>query len=394
MWFGHGLSFLGSYLTGLALPLLVLDQTGSPILAGLVGTLRMVAYLVVHLPAGALADRMRRRRVLLASDAVWAVLMGAIGIALLLDSPLPIEVLLAFAVAGTLIGSVADPAAQAAARHLVSEDEMPSALALNTVRAQTLGLVAPLAGGVLYEIWPALPFLIDAGTYVISLTLIYFIRTPLGGGANRDRTTLLADVGTGMRFLRRSEFLRSYLGWAALANFATGGLTFALILVVQERGGSQLGAALAAISVGSLAGAALAPKLKVNVPLVCTVRVLIAAVMVVSPEVVTLSVGMVLTSLLGATMSIPLNARVYELVPDELTGRVQSAITLVGGSLYPFAGVVTGFLAERWSVRSAVGFLTAVLVVVTLLSVRLQPRRLKREDPEQARQKEPASVGL
>jgi MFS family permease len=372
----------------------VLDQTGSPILAGLVGTLRMVAYLVVHLPAGALADRLRRRRVLLASDAVWAILMGAIGIALLLGRPLPTVMLLAFAVAGTLIGSVADPAGQAATRHLVTEQEMPSALALNTLRAQTLGLVAPLAGGVLYEVWPALPFLIDAGTYVVSMILVYLIRTPLGGGENTDRTTLLADIGTGMRFLWRSEFLRSYLGWAALANFATGGLTFALILVVQERGGSQLGVALAAISVGGLAGAALAPRLKVNVPLVCAARVLIAAVMVASPQAVTLSAGMVLTALLGATMSIPLNARVYELVPDELTGRVQSAMTLVGGSLYPFAGVVTGFLAERWSVRSALGLLTAVLVVVMVLSVRLQPRRLDREDPEQARQEEPVSVRL
>ena len=134
IWFGHGLSALGSHLTGLALPLLVLDQTRSPVLAGLVGTLRMLAYLIVHLPAGALSDRLRRRTVLLGADALRGAAVLAIGVALAGGARLPVSWVMVLAVTVTVVSSVADPAGQAATRHLVRGADLTAALALNSVR--------------------------------------------------------------------------------------------------------------------------------------------------------------------------------------------------------------------------------------------------------------------
>src|SRR4051794_36043667 len=70
LWSSQSLSDLGSAIAQLAVPLLVLDRTGSPVKAGVVGTTALVVKLAMRLPAGVLADRIDRRRVLLGCDVV------------------------------------------------------------------------------------------------------------------------------------------------------------------------------------------------------------------------------------------------------------------------------------------------------------------------------------
>lgn len=372
-WVGNGLSALGSHLTGLALPLLVLDQTGSAVLAGLVGTLRMLAYLAVHLPAGALADRLDRRSILLVADAVRALLILAIAVALIADAALAVPVLMTLAVVGTLLSSVADPASQAATRHLVTGAEMPAALALNTVRGQTITLAAPLVGGLLYQVWPALPFVVDAASYGASFLAIYLVRSPLGGRRGPSRS-LVADIGVGLRFTMRSRFLVLFLVWAALGNFATAGITFVLVIAVLPAGGATLGITLSIVALGGLVGATQVSRAgrfpaRVAVPVVAGLRTLAGCVMVAHPTPLVLTVGMTVVAFLGPALTIPYNAHVFEVVPDHLMGRVQTAMTLVGGSLYPFATVATGWLVEATSVAAALGSQTAILVVVLGMSL-------------------------
>ncbi|HEY0697446.1 MAG TPA: MFS transporter, partial [Micromonospora sp.] len=90
LWIGYGLSALGSQFTQLALPLLVLDATGSPTTAGLVGTLRLLVFTVTQLPGGAIADRFTRRTLLLAVDAGRAAALLTVGLLVLGDRDLPV----------------------------------------------------------------------------------------------------------------------------------------------------------------------------------------------------------------------------------------------------------------------------------------------------------------
>ena len=80
LWSGQVVSTLGSEVSGLAFPLLVLSLTGSPAQAGVVGFARALPYLLVYLPAGALVDRWNRKRVMLISDAGRALALGSLAI--------------------------------------------------------------------------------------------------------------------------------------------------------------------------------------------------------------------------------------------------------------------------------------------------------------------------
>jgi MFS family permease len=326
----------------------------------------MLAYFLAQLPAGALADRLRRRAVLLVADAVRALLVLVIGVGLVAHRPLPVWAVIVISVLGSLVSSVADPAGQAATRHLVAGDTMPAALALNTVRGQTIMLVAPLLGGILYKVWPALPFLIDALSYGVSFVMVHSVRQSLGGGRTGAPRSLIADITVGLRFVRNSRFLRAYLVWAALEDFSTAGMAFVLVLAVQPHGSAILGAALAFVSFGGLVGGGVATRstrtsARSLLPSVTAAKVLLVGIMAVWPTPIVLAICLATVTFLGPTVSTAVNAHVFVVVPDNLMGRVQSSMTLVAGALYPFATLAAGWLTETTSPSGALAILGAML---------------------------------
>src|SRR4051794_30753186 len=82
LWSGQVVSTIGTRVTSVAYPLLVLAQTHSPAKAGLVGFAQSLPYMLFYLPAGALVDRWNRKRVMLVSDAGRALALGSLAIAL------------------------------------------------------------------------------------------------------------------------------------------------------------------------------------------------------------------------------------------------------------------------------------------------------------------------
>src|SRR5437588_12966354 len=82
LWSGQVVSTVGTRVTGVAFPLLVLAQTHSPAKAGLVGFAQTLPYMIFYLPAGALVDRWDRKRVMLAADAGRAVALGSLAAAI------------------------------------------------------------------------------------------------------------------------------------------------------------------------------------------------------------------------------------------------------------------------------------------------------------------------
>lgn len=387
LWLGHGLSLLGGHMSTLALPLLVLEQTGSATAAGLVGTVRMLAYLVSSLPAGALADRLPRRAVLVLADVVRAGVMLAVGVALWSGSALPIVVLIGAGVVDTVVSAIAGPAGTATLRHLVPAADLPRAVALDTGRGLALGLIGPLLGGVLYQVAPALPFLLDAVTYGFSLVLILAIRRQLGGGDRPGTATLRADIADGVRFVARSRFIVLYLVWAALMNFATAGITFGLVVVIGPADAAGLGVAMTVLTVGGIAGTAIAPRLSWDqqtlIWLSTASSVVVGVVITLVPHPVVIVACIGVRSLLAPAAGIHFSARVFALVPDAMTARVQSTLYLIGGAFYPFATLVSGWLCEWRSPSAAFAVFTVLLggVMALTLLPSLRVRSLDQSDP-------------
>ena len=153
---GRLLSTLGSQVTAIAYPLLVLAVTGSPAKAGFVGFAGLVPHAVLGLPAGVAADRWNRQRLMIVADAVRAVAIGALAATIVLDQVSFWQIAVVAFVEGA--GAVLFNTAHAGAlRAIVPRQQLPAAVGVIRARGAIVMLAGPPLGGALFAVGRAVP---------------------------------------------------------------------------------------------------------------------------------------------------------------------------------------------------------------------------------------------
>lgn len=145
LWGGQAVSVLGSQISKIAYPLLVLALTGSPARAGIAGFATMLGYLLFPLLAGALADRFDRKRMMIACDAIRLLAVGSIAVAGWVAHISYVQVLIAGFVEGS--ASVFFGLAQRAALPMIVHvSQRSAAVSQNEARNFGAQLARPWAG--------------------------------------------------------------------------------------------------------------------------------------------------------------------------------------------------------------------------------------------------------
>ncbi len=176
LWSGQVISNVGTQVSTLAFPLLILALTRSPALAGFAGALRALPYLFFSLPAGALIDRWDRKRVMILCDTGRALAMASIPFALLIGHLTVIQLFIVTAVEGTLFVFF-NIAEAACLPRVVPKVLLPEATAQNTATDGITILLGPPIGGFIYQLGRTIPFLGDALSYICSVVSLFFIKT-------------------------------------------------------------------------------------------------------------------------------------------------------------------------------------------------------------------------
>ncbi|WP_330237524.1 MFS transporter [Streptomyces sp. NBC_00525] len=371
LWTSQAASELGSTVSILAFPLLILSIHGSAVLAGAVGSMQAVIRAVLQLPAGALADRWNRRTLMLGCDAGRVVLFMALGGLVLVDhASVPVIFMISGCVA--VLDVMFVPGEAAAVSQLVGPERVSEAFAKNEARTYAASLAGPSLGGLLYSIGRAIPFLFDALTYIVSFTLISRIRRPLQQPREgRPKGSLVRDILEGLKYVVSSPFLRGVLFTATPINFALVSAQFSVTLALTESGYTPavLGMAQGVIAVGGLLGALSAPWIQGRVtfyPLLLATVSTLFVLMVVSA----LSVGrflMVLPLALGLFLAPAINAalfgRLAVTTPNHLQGRVISVVVLLATASASAAPLSSGMFVER---LGSIAAMTSCVVAVAL----------------------------
>ena len=363
LWSGELVSTLGSQMSLVAFPLLVLALTGSPAKAGVVGFAKTVPALLFYLPAGVLVDRHDRRRLMVASNAIGAIALGSIPVALALGY-LPFAQIVVVAFVQGTVGSLFTLTEQGALPLVVEPSQVPAALASNEARRTSASLVGPPLGGLLFGIDRALPFIVDAVSYLVSAVSLLFLRTRLQEPRDPTPVRLLAEIAEGVRALWALTFVRASALAVAAANLIWSGLNIVLVVRAREHGASaaSVGVLFALMGVGGLLGSFAAPAIgrRVSVPVIVIGAFWVEAVLVAS---FALTYDPYVLGVLAALAIFPspawnavvVGARLT-LTPDRLRGRVNSGARLLSGSMLPLGALAGGLLA------GAVGTTTTLLV--------------------------------
>jgi MFS family permease len=378
---GQGLSMLGDSALWLAMGIWVKQLTGSSAAAGLT----WLAFLLPQLAgpaAGLLADRVRRRPLLLAVN-----LLAAAAVLPLLavhgrgDVWLIYAVMFVYGAANAVIGA----AQPALLRILVPDELLPDANGtLQTVR-EGLRLVAPLAGaGLIAAVGPAAVIALDAATFLAAAAALAAlrIREPAPAAAEHHP---LADAAAGLRHVAGTPLLRRLLGACFVAVIAFGFCESALFAVVDaglHRPPTFIGVLMVAQGVSAIAaGVAAATVLRrVGEPRLVVLGLSLFAL--ACPALAASTVALVLlgSALIGAGIPwtmVGLNTLLQRLTPLELQGRVSGAVDMLVA--VPHIASIAGGAAlvatvDHRLVLAAMGVLLAA-ATVPLLSGPARSRR-------------------
>ena len=366
LWVGQTLSALGSRVSALAFPLLVLVTTGSPAKVGIVVFAGTLPLLVFTLPAGVIVDRLDRKLVMVVCDSARALALGSIPVAIGFDRLTFAHVVAVAAIDG--IGYVFfDVADRAALRHVVPFEQLPAAVARIQAREYGALLLGKPLGGLLFGLGRVLPFVFDAISYALSVVTVLLIKARLQEARVEPRRHMLAEIVEGVSWLRRHRILRTTTLLSAASDAMLNALFLVVIVASARRGGSSLeiGTAMAFMGVGGLAGAVLstrlAPRLSIRAVVVGSLG-LVAALM---PVLAVARHPLVLGAVYGAmflpfpTWNAVLGAYQLAVVPDRLQARVQSVRTLMNLGTVPFSALAVGFALDRTSA-------TAIMVVFSV----------------------------
>jgi MFS family permease len=251
LFFAHSISRAGDAFNTVALVVLVFRLTGSGVGVAATVAFEVAPVLLFGPVAGLLADRLSRRRVLVAADLVRAVLAGLLAVA---HGSLVVAFFVAF---GLSAGSVAfNPAVSAVVPDLVDDDELVDAnSALWTVAVVAQIVLAPVAGLVIATLGVGAAFGINAVSFGASALILTRLRTagvPAAASEHGWR-----GVAAGWIAVRRDRLLGRLAVVQVLAAFSAGATSGLLVVLASERlhvGASGFGLLLAAIGVGAALG--------------------------------------------------------------------------------------------------------------------------------------------
>jgi len=383
LWAGQTVSQMGSWISRIALPLTaVLILGASPFQMGLLSGADAAAVLVFGLFAGAWADRMRRRPILIAADLGRLAVLGTVPLAAGWHRLNMGHLYLVTAASGILTVFF-DVSYQAYLPSLVERENLLEGNSKLTLSGSLAEIVAPGFTGILVQ-WITAPMavLFDAFSFFCSALSIWLIRKPEPPPDRGLQTHIAREIIEGLRASWREPILRALLQRTATASFFMGFIgALYLVFAIRELGVSAaiLGVIISVGGACSVGGAFAAERLVRRFGLGPAV---IGAAAVVGAGSLLLPMAhgsvAVCAAVLGVSQLFDIAWPVYTInelslrqaiTPPHLLGRVNSAMHLLFRGILPVGSLAAGTLAQGIGTRltllaGSIGFLLSTLWLV------------------------------
>jgi predicted MFS family arabinose efflux permease len=368
LWGGQTVSEMGSHITVLALPLVALVLLdASAFQVGLLAAAETSAYLLVALPAGAIVDRVAKRRLMIWCNLALLLVIGSVPLAHAVEA-LTLAQLYAVALVSSVLSVFFSVAYQSYLPVLLDRDQLMdgnSKLAASQSVAQIAG---PGAGaGLVTLVGPAGAMTVDALSFAVSAGSLTAIRTREPRRTRNEpgrRPTLRSQIRAGLTYVTRDPILRNSVAFNGTANFfvimvETLGPLF-LIRTLHLRPG-MVGLLLALGAVGGVAGGVAAQYLARKVG---SARISWIAMTVLSLPglliplagpgwwVLLFGIGWISWTFSSTVAGISLASYRQAACPPDMLGRVSAAARWITWGTLPVGGLVGGALATALGVRT------------------------------------------
>jgi MFS family permease len=362
-WIGQVISMLGTWMQTIGQAWLVLRLTDSPLALGIVTACQTLPVLLLALFGGVIADRVPKRRLLVITQTMMLVQASILALLTAGGWVHLIHLYLLAAVLGTAT-ALDNPTRQAFVKEMVGPDDVPNAVALNSIVQNTARLAGPaLAGLTIAAVGVAACFTLNAVSFVAVIVALLLMRPERFYEApTPQRGKVLAQIGEGLRYALKTPEIGPIL--LLTVTFGIFGYNFNIILPLLARyvlhaGPIGFGALSSAMAVGSLIGA-----LRIAYSGAASQRMLLLGAtgfsvlllcLALSTRWLTMVPALAVLGMCSITYFTTSTSRVQLIVAPELRGRVMSLYAFLDLGSAPIGSLLLGTLAKHVGVRPTVG---------------------------------------
>lgn len=368
---------VGMTLRGFAIPLIAYSLSGNLALAGWVTSAAAISQQIMAIFGGTFIDRHNRRRLVLVNCAAGTVIWGTVFILLFLRK-LTLPFLMFAAVVYALINGLLGHASDALLRSLISIYDYAKARSINEGRDATVTMAASPLGGMLYAIAAWVPFLVSAVVYGIGAAAALFIPRAVHPQAhitaNEGRTggsSFFTDFIDGWKWSFNKRVLIIVMITASLVNLGINGIQYVIQLHLISSGvdSVHIGFVDAGICLGMVIGSVVSAQYGNRMPVgitICSayiVMCLAAAPMILSDNYILILICNTLTGLSFPLINSLMLGFVFAKTPDNMQGRVTTALSMPASALSAFSSAAAGILV------SSAGFGTSIAIFISAIAL-------------------------
>lgn len=392
LWFASGSSAIGDGVALAAAPLMASALTDDPRLIAGVTMALTLPYAILGLPVGVLVDRLDRRRTMAIIDFIRSGALVGFTLLVMFGQANLITLYACFFMVGAFETFFRN-AAQALVPSVVSRDLLVDAnsriAATETVAIQFVG---PMLGAALFTLSPALPFGLDAISFLLSALLLSRLRLhrpprlrPPGpdGKPPPILAGLFRDMMIGIRWLLRHRLLSNLNIISGLFNMVLSGALAVLVVYVQRTlklSDVGYGVLLACEALGAVVAAKASPALvrlvgrEWTLVLVGVIQLAAGLTLWLTPWAWLAGIALTLTGYGVVTFNVVVVALRQTLIPDDLQGRVNSVYRLVAWGSIPIGAALAGTISYTFGPPAvyAAGAIVTALITVRLIVGALQ----------------------
>jgi MFS family permease len=388
--FGQIVSMSGTWMQSVGQAWLVLELTGSGVALGAVIALQFLPTLLLGPWGGLVADRRDKRKLLIATQTVAAVLALALGL-LTVIGVVELWMVYALALGLGLVTAVDMPARQTFVMEMVGRENVTNAVSLNGVIINASRVVGPaVAGALIATVGVGICFLVNAGSYVAVIVGLFLMRAgdlQRAAPATRQR----GQIRAGLQYVWRTAELRNPLLLMAVVGAIAFNFSVVLPLLVRftfHAGAGAFGGLFSVMGVGAvIGGLAVAARGRATRRLMAGAAILMGGFLGVIAVAPTLAVAMAAMLPIGiaSTAFIATSNSLLQLgAAPEMRGRVMGLFSVVFLGTTPLGGLLMGWVAEQFGPRSALGLsasVTTVAATITWVALRRMRDRRAVDEP-------------
>jgi MFS family permease len=376
---GQVVSSVGDQVQNFALLLLLVATAGHTGQVGLVLGLNTASFLVFGLFAGAVVDRLDRRRTMICCEIGRALATGGVAAALGLGE-LRLPYLYAFAVVTGILSTLFQAADTAALPNVVGPGRLARAMGVTQGASNLVRVSGASLGAVVYAFGRVMPFLVNSISFLASALTLRLMHSPFqeetakGESCKRSSTQMIGDIREGLSWLWQQPVIRflTLMQTGDNLRYGCGYLVIISLAQAVKATPTEIGLVFTGAAIGALAGSLLADRAVARFALghiavaMLWAEALIFPLYVLAPNALSLGIVAAAESVIAPVYWVAVGTYRLTLAPDHLRGRTSAAVQALTTGALSLGTMLGGTLIAVLGARSATLALAAWLALLAL----------------------------